>query len=154
MDRRNRGSHDGLVPKNRSAPPASIIPVLVYPDVGEAVEWLTRVFGFDERIRIGDHRAQLGFGEGALIVADASQGRREPGEDGATHSVMVRVQDVDEHCRRVKAAGGETGGDPVTLPFGERQYHAIDPAGHHWTFTQSVADIDPEEWGGETVSPW
>jgi uncharacterized glyoxalase superfamily protein PhnB len=55
---------------NRSAPPVSVTPVLTYPNVTEAVEWLVRVFGFEERVRIGDHRSQLSFGNGALIVAD------------------------------------------------------------------------------------
>ena len=63
---------------NRSAPPVSVTPVLTYPNVTEAVEWLVRVFGFEERVRIGDHRSQLSFGNGALIVADDSGDRRSP----------------------------------------------------------------------------
>jgi hypothetical protein len=31
---------------NRSIPPATVIPVLVYPDVRAAVDWLTAAFGF------------------------------------------------------------------------------------------------------------
>ncbi len=43
---------------NRSVPPVSVVPMLVYPDVRAAVAWLTEVFGFVERTRIGaDHRA-------------------------------------------------------------------------------------------------
>jgi uncharacterized glyoxalase superfamily protein PhnB len=59
--------------KNQSIPDASVIPVLIYPDVRKAVTWLTDAFGFTERLRIGEnHRSQLRFGEsGALIVADA-----------------------------------------------------------------------------------
>ena len=44
---------------NRSVPSADVIPVLAYPDVPVAAEWLCRAFGFRERLRIGDHRAQL-----------------------------------------------------------------------------------------------
>ena len=36
-------------------------------------------------------------------------------------------------------------------PYGERQYNALDFAGHRWTFTQSIADVAPETWGGESV---
>jgi uncharacterized glyoxalase superfamily protein PhnB len=39
---------------NRSAPPATVTPVLVYPDVRAAVAWLEGAFGFGERVRIGD----------------------------------------------------------------------------------------------------
>ena len=140
--------------RNRSAPPTSVTPVLSYPDVAAAVEWLTRTFGFTEHVRIGDHRAQLGFGEGALIVADESQGRRASPSDGESHSVMVRVDDVDAHFQRVSAAGAHVVGSPETHAYGERQYAAIDLAGHRWTFTQSVADESPETWGGTTVTPW
>jgi uncharacterized glyoxalase superfamily protein PhnB len=140
--------------RNRSAPPASVTPVLSYPDVAAAVEWLTRTFGFVEHVRIGDHRAQLGFGEGAVIVADESQGRRASASDGDTHSVMVRVDDVDDHHQRVSASGAQVVSSPETHAYGERQYAAIDLAGHRWTFTQSVTDESPETWGGTTVTPW
>ena len=43
---------------NRSLPTATVIPVLVYPDVRAAVEWLTEAFGFVERVRIGDVTAR------------------------------------------------------------------------------------------------
>jgi uncharacterized glyoxalase superfamily protein PhnB len=33
--------------------------------------------------------------------------------------------------------------------FGERQYTAEDLAGHHWTFSQALSDVDPASWGGE-----
>ena len=56
---------------NRSIPKATVVPVLIYPDVRQAVEWLGAAFGFVECVRIGEnHRAQLGFGDGALIVGD------------------------------------------------------------------------------------
>ena len=64
--------------RNRSAPPASVTPVLTYPNVAAAVDWLTRTFGFVEHVRISDHRAQLGFGDGVAIVADVSQGPKRP----------------------------------------------------------------------------
>lgn len=140
---------------NRSAPPVSVTPVLTYPNVAEAVEWLVRVFGFDERVRIGNHRAQLSFGDGALIVADDSGDRGSPtAGEGITHSVMVRVIDIDKHFRRVLAAGVTTHGEPADMSYGERQYSVTDPGGHRWTFTQSVADMAPEDWGGQTVQPW
>lgn len=140
---------------NRSAPPVSVTPVLTYPDVAVAVDWLVRVFGFVERVRIGDHRAQLSFGDGALIVADASAGRSTPTPDaGVTHSVMLRVEDIDQHYADVQAAGVTAAAAPQDMPYGERQYSVTDPAGHRWTFTQSIRDVVPEEWGGQTMRGW
>jgi uncharacterized glyoxalase superfamily protein PhnB len=142
------------VTRNRSAPPFSVTPVLSYPDVGAAVQWLCDVFGFVEHVRIGDHRAQLGFGDGAVIVADTTHGRAVPAATDTTHSVMIRVDAIDQHYERTKAIGAEILNSPKTHMFGERQYTAVDLAGHKWTFTESVADLSPEDWGGTTVAPW
>ncbi|WP_426506918.1 VOC family protein [Dactylosporangium sp. McL0621] len=139
---------------NRSIPAAAVIPVLTYPDVRRAVAWLEAAFGFAERVRIGaDHRAQMRAGEGAIIVADDGSERRapEPGA-GVTHAVMVRVDDANEHCARARAAGARIVMEPTDFEYGERQYQAEDLAGHRWTFSQTLADVEPESWGGITVS--
>lgn len=144
-----------MATRNASIPPCPVLPVLAYDDVRAAVGWLTRAFGFAERVRIGDHRAQLSAGGGAVIVADATNGRRAPvAADGVTQSVMIRVEDVDAHYRAAVAAGAHATGEPADYSYGERQYSVLDPGGHLWTFTQSVADVVPETWGGVTVSPW
>jgi uncharacterized glyoxalase superfamily protein PhnB len=126
-------------------PPAAIIPQLAYPDVRAAVDWLCRGFGFRERLRIGDHRAQLTYGSGSLIVTQ-QQGAPALGAAG-THAVMVRVSDVDSHYRQAREAGTTILSPPADHPYGERQYTAEDPAGHRWTFSQTIADVDPAEWG-------
>ena len=38
--------------------------------------------------------------------------------------------------------------EPIDFEYGERQYTADDPAGHQWTFSETLADVDPETWGG------
>jgi uncharacterized glyoxalase superfamily protein PhnB len=64
------------------------------------------------------------------------------------HSVTIRVEDADAHCKWARGRGARITQEPVSHPFGERQYNADDFAGHLWTFSQSVADVHPEEWGG------
>jgi uncharacterized glyoxalase superfamily protein PhnB len=132
---------------NRSVPSASVIPVLAYADVVEAADWLCRAFGFRVRLRIGGHRIQLCFGNGAVVVTEIGTA---PGTDGA-HSVLVRVDDADAHHDRSVAAGARILGPPTDYEFGERQYTAEDLGGHRWTFSQSIADVDPADWGGEAV---
>ena len=137
---------------NRSIPSATVIPVLIYPDVREAVSWLGEAFGFVERVRIGeDHRSQLSFGDGAVIIGDIRKERRPPRAGEVTHSVMVRVDDVAAHCERARANGALIVMEPVDFEYGERQYVAADLAGHQWVFSQTLADVAPEEWGGTTV---
>lgn len=133
---------------NRSMPASTVIPVLAYPEVRQAVEWLCRAFGFTERLRIASHRSQLTFGDGAVIVTNQSgeSGARPAGLSG--HSVMVRVADVDEHYRQALEAGARISSPPTDYSYGERQYTAQDLAGHSWTFSQTLANVDPDEWGG------
>jgi uncharacterized glyoxalase superfamily protein PhnB len=124
-----------------------VIPVLAYPDVNQAAAWLCNTFGFSVRLRIGDHRVQLNVGDGAVIVREL-RANEFNAPLGIGHSVMIRIKDADAHCERAKACGARITQEPVTQPFGERQYNAEDFAGHSWTFSQSVADIHPAEWGG------
>ena len=139
---------------NRSIPQPTVIPVLIYPDVREAVDWLSTAFGFVERVQIGEnHRSQLSFGEGAVIVGDVRNERRPPRPGEVTHSVMVRVEDVDAHCEHSRAHGARILMEPTDFPYGERQYTAEDPVGHPWTFSETLADVAPEEWGGITAVP-
>jgi uncharacterized glyoxalase superfamily protein PhnB len=102
------------------------------------------------RIQIGEnHRSQLNVGDGgAVIVGDIRGTRRPPRENEVTHSVIVRVEDVDAHCACARTHGALIVDEPQTFPYGERQYTAQDPAGHQWTFSESVADVHPDEWGG------
>jgi uncharacterized glyoxalase superfamily protein PhnB len=64
------------------------------------------------------------------------------------HEVMVRVDDVDVHYSRALAYGATITQEPADYPFGERQYSCCDSGGHLWTFSQSIADVAPEQWGG------
>ncbi len=141
---------------NRSIPPSTVIPVLVYPDVREAVAWLTSAFGFVERTRIGEnHRAQLSIGEGgAMIVADVQGERQHPREGVVTHVLKIRVPDVAAQYDRVRKSGARILSEPTDRPYGERDFVVEDLGGHRWEFTETVRDVAPEEYGCETVTPW
>jgi uncharacterized glyoxalase superfamily protein PhnB len=137
---------------NRSIPRSTVIPELAYPDVGQAVDWLCAAFGFTVRLRIGNHRAQLNVGDGAIVVVE----RHGSTEDGSpsridrAHSIMVRVEDAHAHHDRAKQHGAHILRPPADHPYGERQYNVEDLGGHFWTFTQSIADAAPEDWGGSS----
>jgi uncharacterized glyoxalase superfamily protein PhnB len=141
---------------NRSAPPATVTPVLIYPDVRAAVAWLNSAFGFEERVRIGDaHRAQLRVGsDGAVVVADVRRDQVAPSGGVITQLVKVRVPDVDAAFARARDFGARVVDEPQTYEYGERSCVLEDLAGHRWELTQTVRDVEPEEWGGVTVAPW
>jgi uncharacterized glyoxalase superfamily protein PhnB len=139
-----RDGERSLMLTNRSIPSSTVIPVLAYDDVLEAARWLCAAFGLTERLRIGDHRVQMTFGAGAVVAA-------ERGDKQGTSAVLVRVEDADAHHAHASANGARIVRPPESHPYGERQYTAEDLAGHRWTFSQSIADVAPEEWGGEVM---
>jgi uncharacterized glyoxalase superfamily protein PhnB len=144
------------VQTNRSAPPATVTPVLIYSDVRAAVEWLEGAFGFGERVRIGDdHRAQMRVGsDGSIVVADVHGEQVAPSAGAVTHLIKVRVPDVDAAFARARDFGARVLEEPHTWEYGERSCVVEDLAGHRWELTQTVRDVEPEEWGGVTVAPW
>ena len=135
---------------NRSMPRSTVIPVLGYPDVEKAIRWLCDAFGFTLRWQAGNHRARLNAGDGVVAVTEQPlKGiHRLPGERYHSHSVMVRVEDVDSHYERSRMHGARILEPPTDYSYGERQYTVEDLAGHAWTFSQSIADVVPEHWGG------
>jgi uncharacterized glyoxalase superfamily protein PhnB len=130
--------------ENRSIPRCTVIPELAYVDVTQAATWLCDAFGFTVRLRIANHRVQLNVGDGAMVVVE-----RRSGEPSGAHAVMVRVADVNGHHARAVAHGARVLRPPTDYPYGERQYSVQDPGDHFWTFSQSIADVAPEEWGGK-----
>lgn len=136
---------------NRSVPPATVIPVLVYPDVRAAVAWLGAAFGFVERVRVGEaHRAQLQVGvDGAVIVADTSGAQQPPQASAVMHVIKVHVEDVDATFERARTNGAQILQQPTDYEYGVRECTVADLAGHHWQFMQTTRDVAPQEWGGE-----
>lgn len=57
------------------------------------------------------------------------------------------LEDVDALCERARAAGAEITQKPADQAYGERRFGAADPEGHHWHFSQPIADVKPEDWG-------
>lgn len=130
---------------NRSAPPGTIVPWLAYPDVDRAIAWLSGAFGFTERLRTPPgpdgsiHHAQVAVGAGTVVL---TSGPAKP-----ALSLFVPVKDVDAHCEVARQFGARIVSPPKTCEFGERQYSVEDLGGYRWTFSQSVADVNPEDWG-------
>jgi uncharacterized glyoxalase superfamily protein PhnB len=135
-----------LMRYNRSVPPCPVIPVLYYPDPSVAAEWLEKAFGFTVRLRIANHRIQMRTGEGCITVAE--------GGIVPNHScvVQIRIEDALGHCERARIAGAKILTEPKDHKYGERQYNAEDFYGHRWDFTETIADTDPDSWGGTSVS--
>lgn len=142
---------------NRSVPTNTMLAHVVYEDVGAAIEWLTRVFGFEEHYRYGDPSvpagAQMHLGDAWVMLRASRAGEGTPEElGGSTQSLTVFVEDVDAHYARAREAGAEIVEEINETMYGERQYGARDLGGHHWLFSTHARDVGPKEWGA-VVAP-
>jgi len=143
---------------NRSSPRATVVPILVYEDVGKAIEWLCGTFGFRERLRAAGpggsvSHAQLDIAEGAVILGRQGGEFRPPRPNEVSQFLHVHVDDVDRHFENARQRGARILKTPTDMPFGERQYTVEDLGGHRWTFSQSIADVALEEWGATPARP-
>ena len=139
---------------NRSVPPKSVLSHIVYDNVAEAIEWLTRSFGFVEHYRYGEpaQGAQMHLGDAWIMLRQSRPGESTPAKLGAsTQSLTVFVEDVDAHYHRSRAAGAKIVEELNETMYGERQYGVEDLAGHHWLFSRHARDVHPSEWGANVA---
>ncbi|MBA3243557.1 MAG: VOC family protein [Actinobacteria bacterium] len=101
-----------------------------FADADAALEWLSRAFGFEERVA---YRSEEGVVEHAEISLGPGIVMFGPG-DPASQGVYVAVEDADAHYERAKAAGAEIVRELEDTDYGSREYTARDLEGHVWSF--------------------
>lgn len=124
-----------------------------YRDPAQAIDWLCKAFGFEVRLKVEAEdgsivHSELVYGEGVIMLGGKKQEHRQSPRalGGAnTQSMMVYVDDVEEHFKRARDAGAKILSELATTDFGEeywsdRGYEAEDLDGHHWWFFQRLRD--------------
>jgi PhnB protein len=124
--------------------PPQIIPYLFYRDIGPALDFLTRAFGFKVEMRVGTPsggmHGEASFQGQLVMMGQGAHERslRSPRDvGGATMGVFIYLDDVDTHYEAAKAAGAEIVHPPTDVEYG-RTCWANDPEGHAWFFTTPV----------------
>jgi uncharacterized glyoxalase superfamily protein PhnB len=135
--------------------PETITPYLLYEDCAGALDWLSKAFGFNERLRFTDDEgnvthAEMELGGGSVMMGDPGSRYRNPSQVGVTVGIHVYVDDVDAHFERAKAADAAIDEEPTDQEYGDRRYSAKDPEGHQWYFAQRIRELAPEDWGATT----
>lgn len=125
-----------------------VTPYLYYEDGTAAIEWLVRVFGFTERLRMMTpegllQHGELAFGESVIMLASVEQVKNPKRLGQTTGGVYVRVDDVDAHYAHAVAAGAVVEGEPSDKEYGDRIYGVLDPEGHQWWFAQPLPVASP-----------
>ena len=128
-----------------------VTPYLLYEDVDGALQWLSRAFGFRERMRIAGPdgkvtHAEMELADGVVMMGHPGPQYRNPKRLGhATQSLYVYVEDVDKHFEHAKKAGARILAELENQFYGDRRYGAEDPEGHQWYFAQHIRDVAPED---------
>lgn len=128
-----------------------ITPYLLYEDVASALDWLTKAFGFRERMRLPGPdgkitHAEMELADGVIMMGCPGPNYQNPKRLGhVTQNLYVYVDDVDKHFELARKAGATILAEPKDQFYGDRHYGAADPEGHHWYFAQHVRDVAPED---------
>lgn len=139
---------------NRSVPTNTVLPHLVYQDIEQAIDWLTKVLGFTEHYRYGNpiSGAQMHLGDAWIMLHGVRPNTNTPAHQGyRTQSLTIFVEDVAAHFQKTKSADAKIVEDLHETIYGELQYGVEDLDGHHWLFSQHAKDISPAEWGATTA---
>jgi uncharacterized glyoxalase superfamily protein PhnB len=119
------------------------VAMLYYDDVAAAADWLTSAFGLAVSARhTGEDDqlvgAEMRAGTGRVMLlggSDAQFGMRSPRQLGSmTGGVYITIDDVDAHYERARAAGATVVMPLQDMPYGSREYGALDLEGHYWGF--------------------
>jgi len=128
----------------------TIVPQVPYANIGAALSFLERAFGFRELLssRLEGatgviHHANVEFGDGVIgIGTQGAHGAISPQSAGvASQYISVSVADVDAHYQRALAAGARIADEPHDESGGVRAYEALDLEGHRWRFLQGAREM-------------
>jgi PhnB protein len=132
----------------------NVTPYLLYKDVGKALDWLGKVFGF---LEVGDRferkdgtvsHASVVTHEGGDVIMMGCPGAKykNPRKLGtATQMLYIYVDDVDKHFARAKKLKPKVVNKLEDTFYGDRRYGVEDPEGHQWYFAQQVRKLSTEE---------
>lgn len=117
----------------------AITPYLLYKDVGAALTFLSKAFGFRKYGRSQPNHAAMKLGDDLIMMGCPGPAYRNPKTLGhSTQSLYVNVAQVDRHCERARKAGATIIEEPEDTEYGHRRYGAEDPEGHKWYFAQDI----------------
>jgi PhnB protein len=143
--------------KKKQKPPPQLqklTPYLLYKDVGKALDWYKKAFGFLEsgdRFMGADGTVQHAAmeitpkGEVFMLGCPGPKYKNPKSLGNVTALMYVTVEDVDKHFARAKKARATILKKPEDTFYGDRRYNTVDPEGHQWYFAQHVRDVSEEE---------
>ena len=136
------------MPANPPANTPRITPYILYEDLENAIKWLSKAFGFKERLRMPGPDGKIGHAEmtlddGLVMMGCPGTDYQSPKRHGhVCQLIYVYVDNVDAHFEKAKKAGASILTEPEDKEYGDRIYSAEDLEGQHWFFSQHMHDVD------------
>jgi uncharacterized glyoxalase superfamily protein PhnB len=123
----------------------AVTPYFIVADASEFIDFVTKAFGAQERMRhVGQEgkvmHGEMQIGDSIVMVGDAS------GDFPAkAMTIHLYVTDVDAVYKQAVGAGGETMREPADQPYGDRSAGVRDRWGNEWWLATHVEEVSPEE---------
>jgi PhnB protein len=132
----------------------SVTPYLIVDGAAEAIRFYQEALGAAEVLRMpmGDSgklaHAEIRIGDSHVMLSDEWPDMNLLGPNkrgGATASLMIYLEDVDQAFARALRAGAKEERAPADQFWGDRMGTLVDPFGHRWTLATHIEDVPPEE---------
>ena len=126
-----------------------ITPNVFYDDMGAALDWLSKAFGFATRMSMpgpdgGLVHAEMEFADGVIMMSPTSdrESWTSPQSIGGavTTGLYIYVDNIDAHCEKARSIGAKIVAEPDDMFWGDRTYVAEDPERHRRTFAENKRD--------------
>ena len=130
-----------------------VIPYLCVDGAAEAIDFYTKVFGANERMRMPGPDGKIGhaeieIGDSVVMLSDEDPnfGNQSPKTIGGTPVIIsVYVEDVDDVYKKAVDGGANGTREPEDQFYGDRAAQFEDPFGHRWSVASHVEDVAPDE---------
>ena len=130
---------------------STVCPGLRYRDAQAAIDWLCKIFGFEQKALYKNEDGTIGHAEltlgGGMVMLSSmkndehAQRYRAPDEVGGieTSGIYLVIADIDAAHARAVAAGATITRPLNQTDYGSRDFAVKDPEGHTW----SAGTYDP-----------
>ena len=130
-----------------------VMPYLHVDGASDAIDFYTKIFGAQERMRMPAPEGRVGhaeiaIGDAVIMLADEfpDMGIRGPKSIGGTPvTIHLYVEDVDAVFNAAIEAGATERQALEDKFYGDRGGTIEDPWGHQWSLASHVEDVPPEE---------
>ena len=133
-----------------------VMAYLTIDGANDAITFYTKVFGAQERVRMGGPdgkigHAELQIGDSVVMLADqptgptAGRSKSPTALDGTAVSIHLYIEDVDSVMEKATEAGAQQIRAVANQFYGDRSGIFTDPFGHDWNVATHIEDLSPEK---------